>query len=226
MTETGHSIVNLGEGISVVVLAAGESVRFDAPYPKQQIVVDGETLMARVLRHWKEHKPVVVTRNAEVLGGSSALTLYPRDNCCTAASLLSSRQLWGERGVLVLFSDVFYPDKDVERIAVLARLAANTGKLMFFTDGQDLFGGCIPAGEYGTVERRLEEMVANRQSEDGNFGRIWELYRAYYGIEEWPMTFPKHGLAFFGAPMQDFDTIEDLNDFREGKTKNILGECP
>lgn len=204
--------------LSCFILAAGESIRFDAPYPKQHIRIDGERLIDRTRRQFGLFSPRVVTRSASMSYGS---WFWPEDNSSTAATTLSTKWLWPKEAgsVLILYSDVYYTD---EAVLEIMRHAGDK-RPNFFSDGQDIFA-FSGRTEDAALESALATAAANANSDSGNSGRIWEVYRALYGIEAWPITkaLKKPGIVFIGDRTQDFDTEADLADFVAGKSKNYI----
>jgi hypothetical protein len=119
---------------STIVLSAGESVRFDGPYPKQHIEIDGERIIDRTLRMFPDAHLAAI--NPEIAN-------HPK---------------------------VFKP----------------------------------------------------KDQPDGNHGRIWEVYRLMFGLPHWPATPDLPALTFIGDKTQDFDTVEDLENFKNGISKNFI----
>jgi hypothetical protein len=192
---------------ATIVLSAGESVRFDAPYPKQNIEIGGERIIDRTLRMFPDAYLVAI--NPEI-APTHQKVFFPNARRYTSETLLSTKSLWGEV-TTVLFGDVYYTEEAVDTI----RKAKPT---TFFTDGQDIFGLKFNQDLSGFLETVIEKAA----TPDGNFGRIWEVYRLMFGLPEWPATPDMPALTFIGDATQDFDTVEDLENFKKGVSKNFI----
>jgi hypothetical protein len=192
---------------STIVLSAGESVRFEAPYPKQNIEINGEKIIDRTLRLFPEAYLVAV--NPEIAPFHPKV-FHPNFRRYTSETLLSTKELWKDV-TTVLFGDVYYTEEAVDII----RKAEPT---TFFTDGQDIFGLKFDQDISGS----LREVVKMADQPEGNCGRIWEVYRIMFGLPRWPATQDLPALTFIGDKTQDFDTVEDLENFKNGVSKNFI----
>ena len=199
-----------------IILAAGESERFDADYPKQHIVIKNERLIERILRQFADHDPILATHSKDIAPNYTR-RVEPYLHRYTAETTLSTRSHWGDE-TLVLFSDVWFTDEAVETIK------GCTAPVSFFTDGQDIFGFRFTAEVWKKMVKALKYVVSKAPHRKGNKGRIWQVYRYLYGFKKWPIlpTHNKEALTFIGDATQDFDTKEDLESFMNGKSKNIL----
>jgi len=193
---------------STIVLSAGESVRFDGPYPKQHIEIDGERIIDRTLRMFPDAH--LITINPEI--ANHPKVFKPKANRYTSETLLSTKDLWGEE-TTVLFADVYYTEEAVD---IIKRAKPTT----FFTDGQDIFGFKFNGRSF--VAEFLEKVIEKATNPDGNHGRIWEVYRLMFGLPHWPATQEMPALTFIGDKTQDFDTLEDLENFKKGISKNFI----
>jgi hypothetical protein len=192
---------------STIVLSAGESVRFEAPYPKQNIEIDGEKIIERTLRLFPEAYLVAV--NPEI-APSYPKVFKPKAYRYTSETLLSTKEIWSDV-TIVLYGDVYYTEEAVE---IIKKSTPTT----FFTDGQDIFGLKFDQDVSGF----LREVVVKADQPDGNAGRIWEVYRRMFGLPNWPATSDMPALTFIGDKTQDFDTLEDLENFKKGISKNFI----
>jgi len=194
------------EHSSTIVLSAGESMRFDGPYPKQHIEIDGERIIDRTLRMFPDAHLIAI--NPEI--ANHPKVFKPKAHRYTSETLLSTKELWKDV-TTVLFGDVYYTDEAVE---IIKKSTPTT----FFTDGQDIFGLKFDQDVSGF----LREVVAKADQPDGNCGRIWEVYRLMFGLPNWPATSDMPALTFIGDKTQDFDTVEDLENFKNGISKNLI----
>ena len=199
------------------ILAAGEARRWDGPGLKQWLLVEDYPVLLRTLSRFKDFDPVVATHLPEILDNLLVDCVRPGKRSCTAETLHSVLRFCGTDN-LILFSDVYYTDAAVGIIK-------NSGELQFFTDGQDIFALRITAAWLPGIKTLLEKVIERAHTPEGNEGRLWELYRALVGDE---FKFPlipddkPRDVTFIGDQTQDFDTLEDYENFKNGKSKNIL----
>lgn len=196
------------------ILAAGECVRFGADYPKQHIEVDGERIIDRTIRQFGNPQLVTIGNN---IAPDYMNRMNPSAHGFTAESFLSTASYWADDN-LVLFGDVFFTDD-------AAKLIRDCDwPIAFFADGQDIFAVRFKDGEVTRLVGALRSVIASAKEPGGNSGRIWEVYREVFGIEDWPILaeHEKPGIFLIGDETQDFDTLEDLENFQNGKTKNYI----
>ena len=204
-------------------MAAGEAKRFDADYPKQNCMVPsaGNALVAST----------VIQRTFNQIGGRAVLVAKPGEdfglftprydsnliNHTLVGDTLNCRPVWNREGnTVILYSDVFYTDAAIETI-----FSHQPEDFTLFTDGQDLFAMSFTPEFHDRMACALLRAVEL----GGNGGRDWELFRVLNGgIDKFPYV-PEDGmkhLLFIGDRTQDFDTVEDYDDFLAGKSKNVL----
>lgn len=196
------------------ILAAGESVRFEGGYPKQHIEIDGERVIDRIFRQFGN--PYLVTHRDDI-APTYRKRLRPELREFTAETFRSTNPYWGADN-LIIFGDVYFTEEAAQSINKCKWPTA------FFTDGQDIFAVKFQRREVSNLVPALNIAIALARTPDGNCGRIWEVYRALYGLEAHPIL-PSHNkqdVFFIGDRTQDFDTVEDLENFRAGKTKNFI----
>jgi len=202
--------MDLYNGKSTIILAAGESVRFEESYPKQHIEIGGERIIDRILKMFPG--AYLVTKNSNIAPDYNKI-FVPKAHRYTSETLLSTESLW-EYETTVLFSDVYYTDYAIDIIL------KSSEPITFFTDGQDIFA--LKFKKDSNMSEILKKVIENAQYPTGNFGRIWELYRHMFGLPQWPAMHGMPALSFINDKTQDFDTVQDLENFRKGISKNIL----
>ena len=206
----------------VFVLAAGESTRFEADYPKQHIEIEGERLLDRIMGQFsapdaRMGDPLLVTHEPERMGWNHEPHIKPSAHRFTAETFLSTERWWGSEN-WIIFSDVYFTN-DAAATIRNCRLP-----LAFFTCGQDIFAIKFNHTRFHQLIPALEHTISRAELPEGNKGRMWEVYRHIYGMPNWPLEphmNPK-GVVFIGDRTQDFDTVQDLEDFRNGKSKNWM----
>lgn len=199
----------------VFVLAAGETSRFEADYPKQHIEIEGERLLDRIEKQARWDKALLVTHRGDLEWRGSMV--MPAARRFTSETVLSTEPWW-EHFNTVLFSDVWFTDE------AMMTIRDCTLPIAFFTGGRDIFAFKFNATRFHQIIPALEYAIQRAPMDGGNHGRIWEVYRHIYGMPTWPLTPEMNppGVVFIGDRTQDFDTVQDLEDFKAGKSKNYL----
>lgn len=201
---------------TVVILAAGEQVRWSGVALKQLAPVEGEPVIGRTVRQCQERGfvPQIVTIHPELQG--LAHSIIPDRHACTCESLLSSQGFWEPTGrVVVLLGDVYYTASAFVRI-----LNCESPLIRFFGNYAEIFAVVIPEQDrqriVGRIERTIKERIPGNQR---NAGKLWSLYRVCAGLppnkhpkrSEWQ---PLHSL--FEEVLdrtQDFDYMREWKKF-------------
>ncbi len=203
--------------LSLIILAAGESVRFNHPKPKQLMLVEGETVIGRTVRQFRTAAPVYVVTKNNALVPRGAKKFVPAARRWTSETLLSTRPLWGRR-TIILLGDTYFTDAAVSQI-----LSARSA-MTYFSDGQDIFALSFDLSYKPLFTKALKYVIAHAEGPNGNYGRLWETYRRLFGLPKHPMLPEDHlpHIDFIGDRTQDFDLYPEYVDFCNGISKNYL----
>jgi hypothetical protein len=185
-----------------LVLAAGLASRWDGLNLKQLLPFDGLPLIVRTCRQLED--PIIVTVHDQLTKFGFSV-LPPRDFSGTCRTVISTRRLWRDR-VNIWLGDVYYTKACVE--AVLGCKSP----VMFFGDGRDIFAVSFSA-------KRRFSMALKKASKLGeNECRLWEAYRALYGLDEWPLTGDSTDrYTMIRDETADFDTFEKYKSWLLGR---------
>ena len=182
----------------VIILAGGRGQRWEGKTQKQLIKISGEPLIKRTQRQVKRFnwEPIVATSRDDIRNECER-TIEP-DVGCIAKGLVSCRECWGEKTV-VLHGDVVFTDSAIQSILMCE------SHVRFFGRNKDVFGlffDRFGGEELYLILPRLINYAVRGECE----GNLHDLYTAYYQdiifkkIDDWT---------------QDFDTVEEYEKFRK-----------
>jgi hypothetical protein len=186
-----------------LVLAAGLASRWDGLNLKQLLPFDGLPLIVRTCQ--KLEDPIIVTVHDQLtnLGFS---VFAPRDFSGTCRTVLSTVRLWNDR-VNIWLGDVYYTKAAVESVL------GCKSPLMFFGDGHDIFAVSFFS------KRRFIRALKKASKIGENECRLWEAYRALYGLDAWPLTGDSTDrYTMIRDETADFDTFEKYKSWLLGRS--------
>jgi hypothetical protein len=171
----------------VLILCAGDGTRWGEylGVPKQLMAINGEALLARTIRLARAngyHDIQIITHD-ERLHMDGAGVFRPARNRWTVETLLSTRELWTDR-TLVLLGDVFFTKRAMRRIS-----RGESGIHIYGRPDKSAYYSCswgeIFALSFG--KRNRETLIAHanhalKDAENGGRGLIWEFYRSLCGF--------------------------------------------
>ena len=112
--------------INTYIFAGGDNTRWEADYPKEMAVVDGEPVIVRTLRqcYEKNLKPIIVTHKPEILNYDSGYITYTPFITQRYQTLAHACRVvdWGEKCIFLL-GDVYYTEFAWSVMASVAKLA-------------------------------------------------------------------------------------------------------
>jgi len=172
----------------VLVLSAGEARRWGGQLgrPKQMVVVDNETLSARVARQCRTLGGVreslyCVTNRPDVSGSMKSLS--PARCASTVETLSSTTCVWSD-SVVVLLGDVFYTDDVIRRIFSFKDDVGFFGRpaseMPPPREKGEIFGMSFKAAMFPTILRAMGQVrdLAIR----GAWGNLWDIYHVLVGL--------------------------------------------
>lgn len=198
--------------MKIFILCAGEQTRWAGATLKQFLFINGEPLIKRTLRLLDKWEDVFIVSQHNEFKDLGAKVIKPILRNSTSETALSCIDHLEDKNIF-LFGDVYYTEETIKKIL-------NSNGLEFFSDGQDLFAVSVP---FGSIEY-FNEALLKAIGTGNNNGRIWEAYRAMFGIDTYPM-FEGCGqpfITYIGDETQDFDTEEDYTNYLKGISKNII----
>lgn len=152
---------------SIIILCAGKSERWKnhLEMPKQLVPVNGLPLLHRTIRlvkKFRENNITIVTHRSDLIH-PDCKSLNPEKREWIVASLLSSKNAWGGKTV-VLLGDVYYSEKAMKQI-----LAAGSGINFFGCDKaqktrNEIFAFSFDGSDAVTLESHILRAV--KEAED------------------------------------------------------------
>lgn len=163
--------------LTVLILSAGKSRRWDGVL-KQLLMIDGESILARQVRQVKarsECEITVVTHQPEIASiayAEDVKAFDPDARGCTCESLLSARDLWGER-TLVLLGDVVYS------WYAMSVIFSNIEDAAFFGNEAEIYAVVFDKSEHKDIGQLLKQQIAYQCDEaTGKLRQFYERYAA------------------------------------------------
>lgn len=157
----------------ILVLAAGEGVRFGPAGPKQLQMVGNETILGRIRRQLQRRGQVgtLVTHNPDVGRVWAGPVFNPGpERRWQVETMLATLSLWETRTIFLL-GDVVYSR------ALMDRVLAYEGPTMFFGHRTEIF-----ALSFARWTPMLEALQMElHQAENGDIGKLRSLYWRFSG---------------------------------------------
>jgi hypothetical protein len=189
--------------MNILILACGQQDRFKQGI-KQLLVVEGETLLSRMIRLCKPHRTTIVTWKDE-LKGLNANYQYFNERNCVLNTLRSTHMTWSEKNI-VLLGDVYYTEDCMKRILSCEK------DLCFFTDMNDIFALVFTDKHTQTIGYDLYECIqANKHEPVVRFRDLWKFYGSKF-----------REIELVCDQTQDFDQDFEYDEFLQGVSKNRL----
>ncbi len=209
----------------MLILAAGESERFNGPGFKEFLEVKGEPVIGRVVRMVSErgYKHLYTVTDQKALNKAPSKPYSPDGaNRWTCETLLSTSSLWPRfQRVAVLLGDTYYTTNSLDTTLYVEK------NFCVYSDTQDIFALTYSCTVFDEVRDMLSRIVLAQADGAGhNKGRLWELYRAWHRLPDHaPVPIEEtRGVSYepIADRTQDFDTMEEYESFMRGDSKNVL----
>lgn len=197
--------------IKTFILCAGNQERFDGfKFPKQLLIFDDETLIARTIRQIRKiglaFRSVFIVTHLDGIFEQYANVIVPANRKTTCHTIMSTVEHWGgidhDGRIVILLGDVRYSDDAMEKIYSF------DGPIGVFTDTGDIF-----ALSFVTKESFVNQMIATIRHNRSHIIPIREWYEAYRSEVE---------TIIIADETQDFDRPYEYDDFNRGYSKNRM----
>lgn len=152
----------------ILVLAAGDGVRFGSAGPKQLQMVGNETIIGRIRRQLAQRGQVgtLVTHNPDVGQAWGGRTFNPGpERRWQVETMLATRSLWEPRTIFLL-GDVVYS------LGLMDRVLGCQEPVMFFGHRTEIFA--LSFGHWTPMILALQMEL--HQAENGDIGKLRSLY--------------------------------------------------
>ena len=187
---------------SVLIMAAGNAVRFNS-YIKQLLPIPpGETIIARQIRQINRlgYSPVIVTHQEELARIGECFVPENRETLCN--SMLSTASLWSDRTVIIL-GDVIFTKYGIELLFSEVKPVAVVG------NSAEMYGMSFLRGEHDKVKECLA--TASQIEDQGSRGKMRYFYKTYTGVPMGPYS-ERKVLAWLWDATNDVDSQEEYNN--------------
>ena len=193
--------------VKAIILCAGSGRRWNEYLgrPKQLIVIQNESLLARMTRLLHEHgvTDIHIVSNDDRLGTVGCGFFRPVRCRWTVETLLSTRELWRER-TLVLLGDVYYSEAAILTIVEFERdlgVFGRPSRNRFTHKRREIFA--LSIGSNGASDVVRNASVVLKYAVAGGEGKLTQLYHSLVG-------FPFERYDMYEREV--FMTIDDLTD--------------
>lgn len=195
----------------VLVLAAGEGVRWEKHHLKQLAIVNNRPLIEHILHELPQ--AVVVTHRDELKVYPS---ITPLRHEYVLETILSTQHLWGER-TIILLGDTLYDPKDMNTI-----LEYNGEFSIFGSSTQvEIFAVSFTAVHKQRLLQHLYEALLDAYT--GGRGKIWDMYHSHEQMPLYKVGIGDNFIELLGTT--DIDSVEDYEALIHHKPfKNYLAK--
>jgi len=185
-----------------IIMADGKGKRWDnfTDRPKHLIEIEGETLLARLVRQIRTHdKTSEITITArddryEVLGAKRHVPLDNKDEIDRFTSELI------KDNACFLYGDTCYTDEAIAKI-----VDAKSSKLLFFGNEKRIIA--VKVFDGACMKKHVEQVKNNTPE-----GKGWHVYQVYSGLKLYELG---NGFFVLEDGAWDFNTPEDYLTFIE-----------
>lgn len=199
------------EELTVLILCAGISHRWGGTL-KQLLPMAGESIIERQIRQVRarsEGDIRVVTHQPQIAQVANDLGVYifsPEARNCICETFLSTRQLWGDR-TLVLLGDVIFSWYAMDV------LMGNHAEIVVFGNEWEIYALKFSRNLHARIEQTLRDEI--KIGCDGVVGKMRHFYERYCGL---PPTDPRSTegkvLVWIQDYTNDVDTPEEYAEFQ------------
>jgi hypothetical protein len=193
--------------VKALILCAGSGKQWGEYLgrPKQLIVIDNESLLDRMARLLRDHgvTDIDIVSNDDRLRIAGCGFFRPTRYRWTVQTLLSTRELWRER-TLVLLGDVYYSEAAIRTIIRFKgnlRVFGRPGRSSFTHKRREIFALSFDSSCTSDVVQSASVVLEHAMA--GGMGKLTQLYRSLVG-------FPLERYDKYEREV--FLTINDLTD--------------
>lgn len=197
-------IIKANPKTRILILCAGDGLRWDGIQPKQLLRIKRQTLIKRTLGQLN-NRAVVVTHHPRL---ASCPYVSPSHRRWTCESLLSTKSIWAQE-TLVLLGDVYYDDHDLEKI-----LNHKTNLCFYGSKDQgEIFALKFKHSKQNELIKNLNVAIHNAIL--GGRGKLWECYKSLNNISLFD-PFSKKDIKKMFVNLDkctDFDYLDEYKAF-------------
>jgi CTP:phosphocholine cytidylyltransferase-like protein len=212
----------------VIIAAGGEAIRWGNynGTPKHLIEIEGEILLNRTVRQFKKYTDdiIIIARTNDYLINDARLEKPIDGEWYDFGKIYSSHHLWSNDETIIIFGDVYFTDKAVEKIMNFVGeykfFLRKSGSKLTGKKYAEIFGLYFSNKMKDNIKKSLEYLIDKKQDGVG----AWQLYFHMHGINH---------IRQIGKPVscggyieiddwtEDFDKPKDFIVWQSMRFKNI-----
>lgn len=196
-----------------VIMANGQGIRWNRHLgiPKHLITIEGETLLARIVRQVGSRDPsteVYISSDNPQYETPGAIRHTPESKALELDRFVYELI---QDDVTFLYGDTFYTDDAIETI-----MANMREPMSFYATARSIIA--VKAGDANVMKRHLSHVREAYLSGQITECKGWQLYRSYVGIPLDQDDCPDDALTRISDGTGDFNYPSDLRRFDENRT--------
>ncbi|PWF27389.1 hypothetical protein [Ancrocorticia populi] len=193
-----------------VIMANGLGMRWNCyrGIPKHLITIEGETLLARVVRQVSTRDPsaeIYISSDNPKYETPGAIRHTPESKALELDRFVLELI---QDDVTFLYGDTFYTDAAIERI-----MAPTSEPMTFYATERSIIA--VRANDAGTMKHNLDNVRSAYLSGQIAECKGWQLYWSYLGVPLGQSKFPEEKLVRIADGTGDFNYPADLREFEE-----------
>lgn len=201
---------------AVFILCAGKAARFNGRL-KQLFPIGDETILARIQRQVMERglSPIVVTHRPAIQAVSD-YWMVPKTKICTCATLLSTKEYWAQR-TIILLGDVIYSKDAMNQIMGCKK------KLAFIGNRWETFALSFSTAAHESLLEHIQAVVADYKGIKGHHGKLATLFRSVIGKSLGEMTSSTRAESDLFVYISDWTMDIDSDMEYSNALRNLVG---
>jgi hypothetical protein len=207
----------------VIIAAAGEGERWQnfRNTPKHLLNIEGEVLLNRTYKQFKQYCNdivIIAKDNAYAIDGATLKKPLEGD-WMDFGKIYSSNYLWSNERTIIVFGDVYFTDKAVEKIVSNQddyKFFMRKGPSKYTGKGhKEIFAFAFNGGMNEKIKQYIQELITIKQGGAG----AWRLYLHMHNIKRPADYFKSSGYIEINDWTDDFDYPADLVKWEKMRLK-------
>lgn len=229
---------------NILVMAAGESTRWNRDYPKQLAMVGNYTCIGRIAAQLQAYAPrekassIIVARDNDIIDEWHRVSPFafihrpdPKNRFFIARGLLHTRELWGKKRTTILLGDVVYSKKAF--LSIIGAKRSQSGDVRFWIGKGEIFALTFTWRAYDAMLDILRDVNEYASKLYGTvpihtLGKLWHVYRLYNGLPiDSTMAQATPSAYVIDDYTMDLDTVEKYEKVKKDTVDSgVLEEPP
>lgn len=207
----------------IIIAAAGEGRRWNnfRNVPKHLVTIEGETLLNRIYKQFRDFSDdiVIISKDQRYAVGDAKLEPPLSGDWLDFGKIYSSSHLWSDDRTIIVFGDVYFTDKAVQKIVSNQddyKFFMRKGPSKYTGKGhKEIFAFAFSGGMNEKIKSYIEQLVEIKQGGAG----AWRLYLHMHGIKHVRDYFKTDGYIEINDWTDDFDYPEDILKWEKMRLK-------